>query len=155
MHQQPNKLSGAGRGNHLRSCDSTPKSNPSPLIRATSVLHANPGATDYSERKRDGAPATDIPHTRHPAASVMPWRACSTALSPSLQFPRRTFSCPTKLFMSEAAVDGEPRLDFRAPCLRRRQRGPTAASIETGQRSTREQEPRLQEDGALLLCEPF
>ena len=46
--------------------------------------------------------------------------------------------------MSEAAVDGKPRLDFRAPCLCRQQRGPTAASIETGQRSTKEQEPRLQ-----------
>ena len=61
------------------------------------MLHANPGATDYSERNRDGAPAPDIPHTRHPAA-VMPWRALPCL--PHFNFPgepfhvRQNFSCP-------------------------------------------------------------
>jgi hypothetical protein len=52
-----------------------------------------------------------------------------------LHFARRTFSCLANIFMSNVTIDVGPRLDILAPRLarHRRQRGPTAVSIEAAE----------------------
>jgi hypothetical protein len=133
-HARRPKPSGAGRGIHVRPCDSTRISSTSPPFHA----HV-PSTFLYASYKRTRRPAanprcrasTDDRNARHPAEFSR--AAARTAPSPSFDFllvGRKVAKATSK---GGVAVDRGPRPDIRAPRPRHRQRGPTAASIEPGE----------------------
>ena len=133
-HARQPKPSGAGRGIHVRPCDSTRISNPSPPLDAHSpslLLHANQGATDNPDETRDCAPPTDDRTTRDPAE--LSRAAARTAPSPSFHFILVGRNAAKATRKSGVEVDGGPRVQIRAPRPRCRPRGPSGASIEAGE----------------------
>ena len=142
-HARRPKPSGTGRGIHVRPCDSTPNSNPSPPLDALSpstFYMPDTSAPDDPQQTRDARPRRTTETRDIPLSSAAQLRA-------PLRLPHLTFSSsdeklrkPPARAASRSAEDRVPISAPLAPTIASEVQPPPRSSLERPR--TREREPR-------------